>query len=91
MDCPIVSSRALARILDEQRLSKLSVVAFCAQKSISVPSFYQWRKKIAAATSFPNKATSGSGTCHSRSAASNRAVHSDHDSEWLLHWLQHRD
>lgn len=43
-----VSSKAeyWQRVLDEQRLSKVSVAAFCSQNSISVPSFYQWRKKL---------------------------------------------
>jgi hypothetical protein len=45
MNRSTVSSKAdyWQRILDEQRLSKLSVAAFCAQNSISVPSSYQWR------------------------------------------------
>jgi hypothetical protein len=48
MDRSTFSSKAeyWQRVLDEQRLSKLSVAAFCAQNSISVPSFYQWRKKL---------------------------------------------
>jgi transposase len=57
MDCPNVSTKAehWQRILDEQRLSNLSVVAFCAQKSISVPSFYQWRKKLQPPQASPTK------------------------------------
>ena len=48
MDRSNVSCKAeyWQRVLDEQRLSKLSVAAFCSQNSISVPSFYQWRKKL---------------------------------------------
>ncbi|MBN8604804.1 MAG: hypothetical protein J0M26_27635 [Planctomycetes bacterium] len=48
MDRSNVLSKAESwqRILDEQRLSKLSFAAFCSQNSISVPSFYQWRKKL---------------------------------------------
>jgi hypothetical protein len=48
MDRSTVSSKAeyWQGVLDEQRLSKLSVAAFCSQNSISVPSFYQWRKKL---------------------------------------------
>jgi hypothetical protein len=48
MDRSTVSSKAeyWQRVLDEQRLSKFSVGAFCVQNSISVPSFYQWRKKL---------------------------------------------
>jgi hypothetical protein len=48
MDRSTFSSKAeyWQRVLDEQRLSKLSVAAFCVQNSISIPSFYQWRKKL---------------------------------------------
>lgn len=36
------------RMLDEQRQSGLSVRAFCRARSISEPSFYAWRRALAA-------------------------------------------
>ena len=33
------------------RRSKLSVSEFCRRENVSVPSYYQWRRKLAAATS----------------------------------------
>lgn len=35
--------------LERQRRSGLSVAAFCRRERVSQPSFYQWRKRLAAA------------------------------------------
>ena len=34
--------------------SKLSVIDFCSQKGLSVPSFYQWKRKLLATDSPPS-------------------------------------
>ncbi len=39
-------SRVWQQVLEEYRQSNLSVAAFCSQKSLSVQSFYQWRRKL---------------------------------------------
>ena len=33
--------------------SKLSVIDFCSQKGVSVPSFYQWKRKLQSADKAP--------------------------------------
>lgn len=37
------------KLVDRQASSGLSIRAFCRQEGVSEPSFYQWRKKLAAA------------------------------------------
>ncbi len=48
MERSVRSSKAAfwQQVLEEYRQSNLSVAAFCSQKSLSVQSFYQWRRKL---------------------------------------------
>lgn len=48
MEQPRRSARAefWQQILDEHSKSDLSVNAFCSQKSLSVQSFYQWKRRL---------------------------------------------
>ncbi len=35
-----------SRLISEQKQSGESVAAFCRRREVSVPSFYQWRRKL---------------------------------------------
>jgi hypothetical protein len=52
--CPTPRSRAFTRALWRERLARfpdsgLTVAQFCATEAVSVPSFYAWRRRLAAA------------------------------------------
>lgn len=42
-----------ARRMDRYRACSLTVNEFCRREGVSVPSFYQWRKKLAAVSAEP--------------------------------------
>ncbi len=55
--------------LERHARSGLTVASFCAREKVSVPSFYAWRKKLAAGTASTPK------TDRSRPVSMFRAVH----------------
>ena len=60
-------ARYWREVMEEHSRSGLAVPAFCKERGISVPSFYQWRRKLqpaaepAAATLIPVKLVSSAG------------------------------
>ena len=43
------ASSRWARIIEEQRASGLSIAEFCRRRSVSPPSFFDWRRRLSAA------------------------------------------
>ncbi|MCX5661514.1 MAG: transposase [Planctomycetota bacterium] len=49
------TSARWARVIEEQRASGLSIAEFCRRRSVSPPSFFDWRRRLSA--SEPTRAT----------------------------------
>ena len=58
----VLKARSWRRWIAEQRKSRLSVRAFCAEHQLSEPSFYAWRRTLAQRKGGPQRHSPGTRT-----------------------------